>query len=124
MSRMQAWGRGYRGRRIGGRGGERGTASIELVALVPMVLMVMVLALQVLVLAYTAHAASQSARDGARAYSLDESPQVAARESLPGSVSLVSVTTFGPDHGVRVVVEAPAMLFLTDRQITRQVTMP
>jgi Flp pilus assembly protein TadG len=103
---------------------DRGTASIELVALMPMVLMVVVLALQVLIMAYTAHAASQAARDAARAYSLEASPQSAAAASLPGAVSLVSVNTFGPHHGVRVVVEAPAMLFLSDRQISRQVTMP
>jgi len=102
----------------------RGTASIELVALVPMVLLVLVLALQVLIMAYTAHAASQAARDAARAYSLAASPQAAAVASLPGAISLVSVNTFGPHHGVPVVVEAPAMLFLADRQISRQVTMP
>lgn len=108
------------------RGGsvDRGSASVELVALVPLVLTVLVLALQVLVMSYTVHGASQAARDGARAYSLDESPRAAAEASLPGAVSLVSVSTFGPDHGVRVVVEAPPILFLTDRQITRSVTMP
>ncbi len=103
---------------------DRGTASLELVALVPIVLLVLVGALQVLIMAYTAHAASQAARDAARAYSLEGSPQAAAEASLPGAISLVSVNTFGPNHGVRVVVQAPAMLFLTDRQITRQVTMP
>lgn len=106
------------------RAADRGSATIEIVALTPVLLAVLVLALQVLVMAYTAHGASQAARDAARAYSLQESPQAAAQASLPGAVSLVSVSTFGPDHGARVTVEAPAMLFLTDRQITRSVTMP
>jgi hypothetical protein len=103
---------------------DRGSASIEMVGLLPVVLGVLVLALQVLIFAYTAHGASQAAREAARAYSLDQSPGAAAQASLPGAVSLVSVTTFGPDHGVRVVVEAPQMLFLTDRQVARSVTMP
>jgi len=103
---------------------DRGTASIELVGLLPAVLVLLVLALQVLTMAYTAHAASQAARDAARAYSLQESPSAAAAASLPGGVSLVSVTTFGPNHGVRVVVAAPPILLITDRELTRQVTMP
>ena len=103
---------------------ERGQATIELMAMVPLVLAVLVAALQVMILGYTAHAASQAARDGARAYSLDQSAGAAAQASLPGAISLVNVTTFGPDHGVRVTVEAPPMLFLLDRQITRSVTMP
>ena len=110
--------------RLARHGRERGTASIELVGLVPLVLGVLVFALQLMIIVYTAHGASQAARDGARAYSLNQSPAAAAEASLPGALSLVSVTTFGPDHGVRVVVEAPPMLFLADRQVTRQVTMP
>ena len=106
----------------GGR--DRGTASIELVALVPVVLVVLVFALQVLMMVYTAHGASQAARDAARAYSLDASPEAAARASLPGAVTLVSVVTFGPDHGARVTVEAPPLLLLGDRRVTREVTFP
>lgn len=103
---------------------DRGSASIELVGLVPLVLTVLVGTLQVLVMVYTAHGASQAARDAARAYSLDQSPQAAAAASLPGSVSLVSVTTFGPHHGVRVVAQAPPILFITDGRVEREVTMP
>jgi hypothetical protein len=101
-----------------------GQGTIEFMAMVPLVLAVLVAALQVMILGYTAHAASQAARDGARAYSLDRSAAAAAQASLPGAISLVNVSTFGPDHGVRVTVEAPAMLFLLDRQVTRSVTMP
>jgi uncharacterized protein (UPF0333 family) len=106
------------------RGRSSGQASLELVGLLPLVLLLMVAAFQVMVMAYTAHGASEAARAAARAYSLDQSPNLAAQQSLPGAVSLVSVTTFGPSHGVRVVVQAPDMLFLVDREITRSVTMP
>ena len=103
---------------------ESGQGTIEFMAMVPLVLAVLVAALQVMTLAYTAHAASQAARDGARAYSLSQSPAAAAQASLPGAIDLVNVATFGPDHGVRVTVQAPPMLFITDRKIARSVTMP
>lgn len=103
---------------------DRGTASIEMVGILPLVLIIMLLALQIMAMAYTAHGASQAARDAARAYSLDQSPQAAAAASVPGGVSLVSVTTFGPNHGVRVVVQAPPVQMLGNRQVTREVTMP
>ncbi|GAA1825304.1 TadE/TadG family type IV pilus assembly protein [Microlunatus capsulatus] len=103
---------------------DAGSASIETVALVPVVLVVLVLALQVLVMAYTAHAADQAARDAARAYSLDASATQAAAASVPGAVRVVDVVTFGPDHGARVTVEAPPMLFLADRRVSRTVVFP
>ncbi len=103
---------------------DRGQASIEFVGLIPLVMIALVGMLQVMVLAYTVHGASQAARDAARAYSLNESPQAAAQASLPGAVRLVSVSTYGPDHGVRVTVEAPTLLLVTDRLVTRSVTMP
>jgi hypothetical protein len=107
-----------------GRRRDRGQATIEMVGLLPMVLIIMVLVFQVMTMIYTAHAASQAARDGARAYSLGQSPESAARASLPGGVSYVSTTTFGPGHGVRVTVNAPALLFIRDRAVTGEVTMP
>jgi hypothetical protein len=39
-------------------------------------------------------------------------------------VSLVSVSTFGPDHGVTVTARAPSIVVITDRTISRSVTMP
>lgn len=75
-----------------GRRAEQGQASLELVGLMPLVLLMLVLAFQVVVMAYTAHGASEAARSAARAYSLDQSPNAAAEQSLPGAVSLVSVT--------------------------------
>ena len=44
--------------------------------------------------------------------------------SVPGAVRVVDVVTFGPDHGARVTVEAPPMLFLADRRVSRTVVFP
>ncbi|WP_114559452.1 TadE/TadG family type IV pilus assembly protein [Desertihabitans aurantiacus] len=103
---------------------ERGSASVELVGLVPLVALGLVLLMQLLTAVYTVQAASQAARDAARAHSLEQSPHAAAQRSLPGAVRLARVETFGPHHGVRVTVEAPAVLVLGDRLITREVVMP
>ena len=86
-------------------------------------LAVLVAALQVMVLDYSAHAASQAARDGARAYSLGGSPVAAAQASLPGAVTLVTASPTGFAHGVTVTVKAP-MVFISDGKVTRSVTMP
>lgn len=103
---------------------ERGQASLELVALTAMLVGVVLMMLQLVVFLYTAHGAAQAAREGARAYSLGESPDAAAQAAVPGGVVLVSVTAVGPDHGVRVVVQAPTTLVLGDGRVTRTVTMP
>jgi Flp pilus assembly protein TadG len=103
---------------------QRGQATLEMAALAPVVLMLMLAALQVVVLAYTAHAASQAAREGARAYSLDQDARSAAIDSLPGEIRLVGVTTTGPDHTVRVTVAAPFAVYPFNREITRSVSMP
>ena len=92
--------------------------------MVPLVLAVLVAALQVMVLTYTAHAASQAARDAARAFSLGSSPVAAAQASLPGAITLVTASPTGLAHGVTVTVQAPPMLFIGDGKITRSVTMP
>ena len=105
-------------------GRQRGQASLEMAALAPVVLMLMLSALQVIVLTYTAHAASQAAREAARASSLDQSAQAAADDSLPGGVRMVSVQTTGPDHTARVTVAAPFAVYPFNREITRTVTMP
>jgi len=114
--------------RPGLRGAERrhehGQATIEFMAMVPLVLAALVAALQVMVLGYTAHAASQAARDAARAYSLGGSPTAAAQASLPGNISLVNASPTGVERGVTVTVQAPPMLFVTDGKITRTVVMP
>ncbi|MFC7624048.1 TadE/TadG family type IV pilus assembly protein [Microlunatus sp. GCM10028923] len=103
---------------------ERGTASIELVAIVPMVMIIVVAVVQVLSSAFTVQAASQAARDGARAFSLGRSPEAAVQASLPGTVRLIEVTRVGPRHGVRVTVQGPAYLVIGERTVTREVIMP
>lgn len=103
---------------------DRGSAAIEAAVLIPLAMGVLLVIVQVIAMAYASHGVSQAARDGARAYSLGQSPQAAASASLPGGLSLVSVTTFGPNHGVTVTAEAPALVVLTDRTVTRSVTMP
>lgn len=110
--------------RPGGERGEHGQASLEMVALTTMLLGVVVLMLQLVVFVYTAHGAAQAAREGARAYSLDEDFRAAARAAVPGGVELVEVSPVGPDHGVRVVVHAPTGLVIGDGLVTRTVSMP
>ena len=103
---------------------ERGQATLEMAALAPVVLGLMLVVLQVIVLTYASHAASQAAREGARAYSLDEDPRAAAGASMPGGIQLLGVQTSGPDHTVSVTVAAPFAVPPLNRQITRTVTMP
>jgi Na+-transporting methylmalonyl-CoA/oxaloacetate decarboxylase gamma subunit len=105
---------------------DRGQGTIEFMAMVPLVLAVLVCALQVMAQAYTAHAASQAARDGARAFSLGQSAAAAVSASLPGNVELLNLRAGGPDHTVEVVVQPPIRMipFVTDYTITRSVTMP
>ena len=103
---------------------DRGSAALEAAAVIPLVLVVLIAIAQVLAMAYTSHGVSQAARDAARAYSLDESPQAAAAASLPSGLSLVSVSTFGPNHGVTVTAKAPSFVVITDRTMARSVTMP
>lgn len=104
--------------------GERGQASLEMVALTTMLLGIVVLMLQLVVFVYTAHGAAQAAREGARAYSLDQDPRAAAEAAAPGGVRVIEVDRVGPDHGVRVVVQAPTGFLLGDGQVTRTVVMP
>jgi Flp pilus assembly protein TadG len=107
---------------------ERGQGTIEFMAMVPLVLAMLVCALQVMAQAYTAHAASQAARDGARAASPDESASAAVQASLPGNVKLVTMRSTGPDNTVVVETAPPFELipFLPEEayRITRSVTMP
>jgi Flp pilus assembly protein TadG len=120
--RPQLAGRSSTGRRTR----DCGQGTIEFMAMVPLVLAVLVCALQVMAQGYTAHAASQAARDGARAASLDQSASAAVQASLPGNVQLLTMRSTGPDHTVVVEVEPPIKLvpFVSDYRITRSVTMP
>lgn len=106
---------------------ESGTASIEFIGLFPIVLIGMYLLLQLFAAVYTAHAASLAAREGAREYSLTDSPAAgrqAAQASLPGAVTLVDAKPTETDHGFEVEVLAPAVYRLGSRDFSSQVTMP
>lgn len=106
---------------------QRGTASIEFVGLFPVILIGMLLLLQLFAAVYTAHAASMAARQGAREYSLTDSAAAgrqAAAASLPGAVTLVDAAPTGQHHGFRVVVRAPAVLKVGDRNFSSEVAMP
>ena len=106
------------------RRNQRGSSAIEAAVLIPLVMGVLLMIAQIFAMAYATHGTSQAARDAARAYSLGQSPQSAAAASLPSGVSLVSVSTFGPHHGVTVTARAPSIVVLTDRTVSRSVTMP
>ena len=89
---------------------DRGQGTIEFMAMVPLVLVVLVV---------------RAAGDDARPTPPTPPPRrratvpgptrwtVAGRgrqASLPGGVELVNVSTYGPDHGVEVTVQAPVQL--------------
>ncbi len=102
---------------------DRGSAVIEFVGLAPLILVIGLVAMQVFGVIYAQSAASQAARDAARARSLGDSYNAAAEASLPGGVTLVSAQPTD-ENGVTVTVEAPQIVFLTDRTVTRTVIMP
>ena len=96
---------------------DRGQGTIEFMAMVPLVLAVLVCALQVMAQAYTAHAASQAARDGARAFSLGQSAAAAVSASLPGNVELLNMRPpAARTTPSRCVVQPPIRMipFVTD----------
>jgi hypothetical protein len=95
-----------------------------MVALTAMLLGVVVLVLQLVVFVYTAHGAAQAAREGARAYSLGQDADAAARAAAPGGVDVIEVDKGGPDHRVRVVVQAPTGFLIGDGRVERTVVMP
>ena len=105
-------------------GRERGSASLELVGLLPLVALVVSLTLQYVAVAYVAQVSDDAARQAARAYSLGRDPAVAADASLPGGLRAASVSTFGPDHGVRITVLVPRLSPLPVSTVTRSVVMP
>lgn len=106
------------------RRSERGVASLEVVGLMPVVAAVCVALMQGAAAVYSMQAATEAARQAARAASLDQEPAAAARAALPGGVGLAGLTTFGPGHGVRVTVTVPRLLPLGPDSVTRSAVMP
>jgi hypothetical protein len=104
---------------------EGGSASIELVGLMPVVAIACLALGQGAAAAYATQAASDGARQAARAYSLDRDPGVAARASLPGGLELAGEPElYGPGHGVRLTVRIPRLLPIGPATVTRQAQLP
>lgn len=103
---------------------ERGSASLEMLGLLPVVGIVASLVLQYIAVAFVAQASDDAVRQGARAHSLGRDPAQAVENSLPGGLGASSVTTFGPDHGVRITVAVPRLSLLPVATVTRSAVMP
>jgi len=101
---------------------ERGTAAIELLGALPVVVVVVLVVLQVIAFAYTANAADQAVRDGARARSLGQPVEPAIDRSLPGSLDASSITY--PSDGVRIVVRVPRIAIFPTMTVTREAAFP
>jgi len=108
--------------RAGADARDRGSAAIELLGALPVVVIVVLVVLQTIAFAYTANAADQAVRDGARARSLGQAVEPAVARSLPGSLSASSVTY--PDEGVRIEVRVPRIAIFPRFTVTRHAVFP
>jgi Flp pilus assembly protein TadG len=104
--------------------GDGGGASLEVVGLLPVVVAIVLAVMQGAAAVYATQAATDAARQAARAASLGQAPGPAAQAALPGGLSTQSVTTFGPDHGVRVTVAIPRIVPLGPPTVTREAVLP
>jgi hypothetical protein len=103
---------------------ERGQASLELVGLVPLLVVGAMLVLQAGAAMWTLSSTAEATREAARAYSLGRDPAAAAEASLPGSLHVAQISTFGPGHGVRLTVDVPKVGPVPQFHVTREVVMP
>lgn len=104
---------------------DHGSASIELVGLLPVVVLTCLALMQGAAAVYATQAASDAARQAARAYSLDRDAGAAARASLPSGLDLAGEPQrYGPGHGVRVTVRIPRLVPLGPATVTREAQMP
>ena len=104
----------------------RGSASIEMLALTPMLILVAMAMLQVGLAAYAVLATGDAARAAARAASLHQDPQAAASASLPGGLSLKSVS--GGQNGDAQTwtarVNVPRVFPISIGPVSKTVSMP
>lgn len=104
----------------------RGSASIEMLALTPMLILVAMAMLQIGLAAYAVLATGDAARAAARAASLHEDPQAAARNALPGGLSLESIS--GGHHGDAqtwtATVSVPRVFPIPIGDVSKTVSMP
>lgn len=108
------------------RRGERGTASLELIGLLPVLGLVAMLALQVGIVGWTVTATSDAAWAAARAASLQQDPQSAARDALPGSLEAVSIAggRSGDGYSYTVTVKVPSLVALDLGTVSRAADVP
>ena len=102
---------------------ENGTSALEVAGIAPLIALVAFSLVQAAFAAYGITATQTAARQGARAYSLDQSPGVAVDKALPDWLP-ATTQTFSPGHGVRVHVNLPDFLPGTDLIVTREAVMP
>lgn len=103
---------------------DRGAVSIDLVGLLPIFLIAIALVVQSVAVVSAIDATNQAARDAARAASLGDSAQAAARDALPGWVRLNHVA-HGSCADACMQVEAgvpigwPGFMTITHVPVTR-----
>ena len=93
-----------------GNRSERGQATVELVAVLPFVILAAVVAWQVALAGHALWLTAGAARAAARADTVGESPERAARSALPGSMERGLSVRRLRDGGVRVEVKVPLLL--------------
>ena len=104
--------------------GERGTVSVEVVVLVPLLVVVALLTLQLAAAAWTVSQTQEAARQAARAQSLGQSPEQAARDALPGGIDLVAVHADPGSGQVTVETEIPQVFGILPLDgVTRSATI-
>lgn len=103
---------------------QRGSASLEVVGLLPVVAAACLALLQGAAAVYATQAASDAARQAARAYSLGADPGSAAQAALPGGLQVAGLTTIGPGHGVRLTVGIPRLVPIGPATVTREAVLP
>ncbi|MFD1859871.1 TadE family protein [Aeromicrobium camelliae] len=102
---------------------DRGTTALEMTALVPLAVLVLFVFIQGAFALYGVTATQTAARQGARAYSLDQNASAAVDSALP-SWMRHRVETYGPGHGVRVQADIPVIIPGMSFTIERKAVMP
>ncbi|MGL4743593.1 MAG: TadE/TadG family type IV pilus assembly protein [Dermatophilaceae bacterium] len=105
---------------------ERGVASLEFMVLAPVVLLVAFVAWQLAIGGWAALSANEAARAAARAASLGQDPQNAARDALPSGLRTFRLTggRVGDGYSYTVRVDVPAFSAVGLRPVSRTVDMP
>ena len=85
----------------------------------------MAVVIQLVIGLATVQATNDAVRQAARAASQGLSAGQAAADSLPDRMTVQSLSTFGPDHGVRITVQVPRIAPVVPQwTVTRTAVMP